>query len=292
MIVIIILCIIIILILVLIYNNNSTETFQTRTLGWQEACNELTNNRIKLAVQITTLRNPNQNIVTTMNEAYDAKNENMNYQYQFTQRCKDYLSLADGDPQKEACKLLASVDKYEFPVLSDLDVYNFNLLSSEDSMTNALNTLNYYANMLQCPTPPGDVSATYNLQGASNCLLSSGGHACTNTFVTLNDSTSPYTGNISNITVHKYNDPNQRQFGQDSNVNIYRDIAQINTQQLAYNLERLSPYYLSPDLLQYLLNFLISQDNLQYLAYNSSNFATAERCALYGITHPGETCPI
>jgi hypothetical protein len=76
-----------------------------------------------------------------------------------------------------------------------------------------------------------------------------------------------------------------------NDINVYRDIGQLNTQTLAYNLERLSPYYISPDLLQYILNFLISQDNLKYLSYDSLNFANAERCAQYAIINPTGNCP-
>jgi hypothetical protein len=285
--------ILIILVIFLIYNQPNIEKFTVTT--HEEACNELLSNRLKLARQISNLRNPNQNIVTTMDEAYKSKDENMNYQHQYSDTCSQYLTLADGDPMKEACKLLASVDKYQFPVLSSIDIYNFNLLSSAYDMNYVLNELNFYADLIKCPRPPeGSASVTYDLYGASNCLVASGGSACTNTFVHLNtNAADKYTGNTSNITLHKYNDPNQRQTGLDkyNDINIFRDIGQLNTQTLAYNLERLSPYYISPDLLEYILNFLISQDNLKYLSYDSLNFAKAERCAQYGIMNPNTPCP-
>ena len=286
--------IIIILVLYLIYNQPK-ELKESFIPTHTEACNELLVNRLKLAQQIAALRTPNQSIVNTMNAAYNAKNENMNYQHAFTDVCSHYLTLADGDPMKEACKLLASVDKYEFPVLSAIDIYNFNLLSSGYDMNTALDTLNFYADLIKCPRPPnGSPSVTYDLYGASNCKIASGGAPCSNTYVHLNtNAADKYTGNLSNITIHKYNDSNQTQSGLDlyNGIDIYRDIAQLDTQSLAYNLERLSPYYISPDLLQYLLNFLISQDNLQYLSYNSLNFANAERCSQWSILHPTTPCP-
>ena len=287
--------ILIILVIFLIYNQPNIENFTTPTTH-DEACNELLTNRLKLAQQISKLRNPNQNIVTTMDEAYKSKDENMNYQYQYTDTCTQYLTLADGDPMKEACKLLASVDKYQFPVLSSIDIYNFKLLSSQYDMNYVLNELNFYADLIKCPRPPSSAAAsvTYDLYGASYCLVASRGSPCTNTFVHLNTNASDkYTGNTSNITLHKYNDPSQTQSGLDNynDINIFRDIGQLNTQTLAYNLERLSPYYISPDLLQYILNFLISQDNLKYLSYDSLNFAKAERCAQYNIMNPSGNCP-
>ena len=268
--------IIILLVIFLIYNQPINESFVT---GHEEACNELATYRLMLASNISNLRNPNQNIVTTMNEAYYAKNENMKYQHSNTDLCKKYLTFADGDPMKEACKLLASVDKYEFPVLSDIDVYNFNLLKSQYPMYVDLHTLNFYADLMSCPKLSHHV--TYDLYG-SNC--DSNGSNCSS--VHLNTlAADAYTGNYSNIKIHKYNDPLQTQTGLDNDINIYRDIGQLNTQQLAYNLERLSPYYISPDVLQYILNFLISQDNLQYLAYDSLLFANAERCAQSNLIH-------
>jgi hypothetical protein len=288
--------ILVILVIFLLYNQPyHKENFQINYHN--EACTELLANRLKLAIQINTLRTPTQNIVTTMNEAYNSKNENMKYQYQYTNLCGNILqSEPDRDPMKEACKLLASVDKYEFPVLSQIDIYNYNLMySSLSDMNYALDYLNFFADLMSCPRPPnGAASITYDLYGASNCSNTSGGNPCTNTFVHLNSTdTNNYTGNLSNITIFKYNDSNQVQSGRDNynDINVYRDIGQLNTQTLAYNLERLSPYYISPDLLQYILNFLISQDNLKYLSYDSLNFANAERCAQYAIINPTGNCP-
>lgn len=58
----------------------------------------------------------------------------------------------------------------------------------------------------------------------------------------------------------------------DNEIDMERDIGEVNTAALAYELESLSPYYLSPDVVQFLLRFLISQEQLNSLRFTSADF--------------------
>lgn len=58
----------------------------------------------------------------------------------------------------------------------------------------------------------------------------------------------------------------------DNEIDMDRDIGVVDTTTLAYELESLSPYYLSPDVVQYLLRFLISQEQLNNLRFTSADF--------------------
>jgi hypothetical protein len=62
----------------------------------------------------------------------------------------------------------------------------------------------------------------------------------------------------------------------DSEVDISRDIGDVDTETLALELENLSPYYLSPAVVQYLIKFLISQEQLDNLNYTSSDYINQE----------------
>jgi hypothetical protein len=63
----------------------------------------------------------------------------------------------------------------------------------------------------------------------------------------------------------------------DNEVDIERDIGEIDTEVLAYELESLSPYYLSPDVVKFLLRFLISKEQLNNLKYTSADYVKQER---------------
>jgi len=54
--------------------------------------------------------------------------------------------------------------------------------------------------------------------------------------------------------------------------NNTRDLGKLNIYELSYELEKLSPYYLSPDVVEYLLKFLISQEQLDSLNFTSADY--------------------
>jgi hypothetical protein len=58
----------------------------------------------------------------------------------------------------------------------------------------------------------------------------------------------------------------------DTEIDMDRDIGVIDTVGLSYELENLSPYYLSPDVVQFLLRFLISQEQLKNLRFTSADY--------------------
>lgn len=80
-------------------------------------------------------------------------------------------------------------------------------------------------------------------------------------------------------------DPNSRATFDvsDNELDIERDIGEVNTAALAYELESLSPYYLSPDVVQFLLRFLISQEQLNNLRFTSADFVSQTRTIMNSI---------
>jgi len=64
--------------------------------------------------------------------------------------------------------------------------------------------------------------------------------------------------------------------GSQATFDVSRDIGDVDTEGLAVALEKLSPYYLSPAVVQYLIKFLISQEQLDNLNYTSSDYINQE----------------
>ena len=57
-----------------------------------------------------------------------------------------------------------------------------------------------------------------------------------------------------------------------THITIPRDIGVLDTQRLALELEKLSPYYLSPDVVKFIIRFMISQERMDYLNDTSAEF--------------------
>ena len=55
-----------------------------------------------------------------------------------------------------------------------------------------------------------------------------------------------------------------------------RDVGEVDINGLAYELEKLSPYYLSPDVVEFLLKFLISREQLNNLNFTSADYVKQE----------------
>jgi len=75
-------------------------------------------------------------------------------------------------------------------------------------------------------------------------------------------------------------DPNSHATRDTSNNEVFdnsRDVGQVNIGKLSYELEKLSPYYLSPDVVQFLLKFLISQEELNNLNFTSADYVKQEK---------------
>ena len=193
------------------------ENFQDSNNGWQKACNEISAKRIFLKQYMAALRSPVQDLSGVLLKGIDVKNENMNYQNQYTDSCLNNLT--------QGCMALASVDSGVFQTLPDMDLFYQNLLIGGYDLETLLDQLNFYSNLLNCPLVPGS-QATYDAS--------------------------------------------------DNSIEIDRDIGVVDTEGLAYNLESLSPYYLSPDVVQYLLKFLISQEQLDNLNYTSIDYINQE----------------
>ena len=61
-----------------------------------------------------------------------------------------------------------------------------------------------------------------------------------------------------------------------NNLNMDKDIGIVDTQTAALELEKLSPYYLSPDVVRFLLRFLISQEQLGHLHDTSKQYLATQ----------------
>lgn len=61
-----------------------------------------------------------------------------------------------------------------------------------------------------------------------------------------------------------------------NDLNMDKDVGVVDTQTAALELEKLSPYYLSPDVVRYLLRFLISQEQLSHLHDTSKEYLEGE----------------
>lgn len=246
--IIILIILIILLISTLFMKKEVVEPFQTTRAGYDKACSELVNKRNFLRDYVDKLRAPVQNLSATMVAAKQAKKDNMGYQKTFTKFCSDLrapieaVSDANGNPtntsnEAKACRALASTDKYQLELLPDIDVfYATVLLENEDRLDYALRYINFYTNMMKCPIPD-DSKVTFD--PTEKLLVPD---AC---------------GNLVNPNTH---------------ITISRDIGSLDTQRLALELEKLSPYYLSPDVVKFIIRFMISQEKMDYLHDTSSDF--------------------
>lgn len=203
----IILLLCILLLIVLIYNNYYIfEEFST----FDAACSELTSKRDFLQRYINNLKSNIHEINRSLDGTYNIKKENMNYQTFFKNFC---LSTR---PMSEACKMLASTDKYPLEQLPNMDVMYVTLINNEYPIDNLYQKLNYYSDMIGCSIDTVDTS-----------------------------------GNIFSIS---------------------DNLEEIDTSTAFLELEKLSPYYLSPDTIKFILRFLISREKLNELNYTSKDY--------------------
>ena len=238
----ILLIVILFLICSLLIKKKVTEGFDDSYL---EACRELVAKRNFLRDYVQRLRNPVQNLSNLMKESKIEKRNNMAYQKIFTEKCSTLTPSIDavdntGNPtnntiKAKACRALASVDKYQLAVLPDIDIfYTTVLIENQDKLDFALRFINFYTNMMKCPISN---SSRVTLDLSENII-----DAC---------------GNTVNKKTH---------------IKISRDIGALNTRELALELEKLSPYYLSPDVVKYIIRFMISQERMDYLNDTSADF--------------------
>jgi hypothetical protein len=246
---IILIIIIILLILTLFIKKKEViEPFQRTKNGFTEACRELVTKRNFLRDYVRQLRTPVQDLSSTMVLAKQGKKDNMAYQRTYTDLCSKLTPVIDGinaidasggflniTTQAQACRALASVDKYQLELLPDIDIfYATILLENQDKLDYALRYINFYTNMIKCPIP-NESRVTFD---ASENIIDS-------------------SGNVVNPNTH---------------ITISRDIGSLDTRKLALELEKLSPYYLSPDVVKYIIRFMISEEKMDYLNDTSADF--------------------
>jgi hypothetical protein len=213
--------------------------------SYDEACEELVNKRLFLKAYLGRLKEPVQAIKNKMIESKIEKQNNIAYQRVFTEKCSNLTPSIDSlnnsnefinnSTEAKACRALASVDKYQLEILPDIDIfYATVLLENKEKLNEAFKLINFYTNMMKCPIN-NDQRVT--LDDSENIIDASGN--------TVN---------------------------QNSRINVQRDIGVLNTRELILELEKLSPYYLSPDVVRYIIRFMISQEKLDYLNDSSVDF--------------------
>jgi len=219
----------------LFIKKNTMEGF---TDGYTEACRELTGKRNFLQSYVGYLRAPIQDLNATMISAKLAKQENMAFQNVWNEKCSSIQDIeTNTSTTAKACRALASVDQYELGLLDDIDqFYASVLLENQDKLDYNLRYLNFYTNLMKCPMPS---SSKVTFDASENLLAPDA------------------SGNIVNPKTH---------------ISISRDIGDLDTTTLLLELEKLSPYYLSPDVVQYIISFMISQQNLDYLRTTSQDY--------------------
>jgi hypothetical protein len=234
-----ILVIILVLLISLFIKKSISEGFQVRN-GYDEACNELIMKRDFLKNYMGKLRMPIQDLSSTMVSARLAKKENMGFQNVWKDKCLSIVDLETSTTSTaKACRALASVDKYELEVLPDIDkFYATVLFANQPKLDYVLKLLNFYTNLIQCRVPNSSV-ATFD--ASENVVVID---ASRNVF-----------------TVSRTN-----------SINISRDFGDLDTTRLALELEKLSPYYLSPDVVKLIIKFMISQETLEYLKTTSRDY--------------------
>jgi len=152
---------------------------------------------------------------------------------------RGYCSKHVSLDKNDDCINLASVDggpTGAFAVLPDIDSFYTQILLNEYDIYSLYAKLNYYTAILGC--------SSNDLHGIPLEL--------------------------------DPNDISLNQFDENGNPIIANEIGKIDTETLALNLERLSPYYLSPDVVKFLLKFLISQEELKNLNETSAQYLAGQ----------------
>ena len=148
------------------------------------------------------------------------------------------------------CRDLASTDGGAtgfFAILPDIDTFYQQLLMSEYDIQALYTQMNYYSAMIGCNA--NDMNGN------------------------------PLKLNFNDILADEYD--------KSGNLSIMNQIGTLDTQTLALQLEKLSPYYLSPDVVKYLIKFLISQEQLNNLNQTSADYLDGQKSLVNKIINGG-----
>lgn len=242
-----ILAITVVLVITLFIKRRDNEGFQVRN-GYEEGCRELIAKRDFLKNYVTQLRTPIQDLSSNMVSAKLAKRENMMFQNVWKDKCSSIPNLEISSTSlAKACRALASVDKYQLEVLPDIDLFYATVLfANQPKLDYVLKLLNFYTNLMKCVVPN---SSRVTFDSSENIVF-------------RDESQNIFTVSRTNT------------------IDVSRDFGDLDTTRLALELEKLSPYYLSPDVVKFIIKFMISQETLEYLKTRSQDFIDSNKTVM------------
>lgn len=232
---------------------------QTKVAAWNsdakaETCKQLDKIAAKFAVEYAALRSSIQDLSGTAIKAVSMRDENMEYQKQLLSKCQ-------GTPLSPACVSLANQEGPVFSLMAKYENANNTLFSNELDISNNIQTINDTYKVMGCNNP--------------NQFFSTGAGAPVfwvnnNTkYPVANCSTCPtaISTNCSNPNIAPQTFFNQLITGSAFTCAMVAispmifsstQTGTVDTTALRSKLNQLSPYYLSPDTLQYITSSIIS----------------------------------
>jgi hypothetical protein len=250
------------------YNQLQTEMStnlydQAQVAAWSsdpinQTCRKLDTLRAGFITQYATTVSSMQDLSGTSILASAMRDENMTYQQQLIAKCQ-------GTPLSPACIALANQEGPVFPLLAKYENVNNTLLLSEIDVSNNLQTINDTYSVLGCTNPnqffvaPSSTqvywinsNTKYPVSSCTPCTAAINGNIC---------GTSPGPNQISDATMARIPIGAAFTCSMVASAQLQfldTQTGTIDTTILRSKLQQLSPYYLSPDTLQYITTSIIS----------------------------------
>lgn len=145
-------------------NNINSNAISTR----ETACSELRTLRVKYMETIAELRNKMNDLSGTQVLAYKLKNENMKYQYEFSEKCTDLVNRTSftglENVPRTACIDLASGDDPLYnTIIPGYDTTNMKLYQEEITIQDNLDTINDTIELTGCDVSGFEISVDYDI---------------------------------------------------------------------------------------------------------------------------------
>ena len=262
---------------------SSTLYAQSERSRWTQdpltqSCNQLSNLKITFLSEYATAVNAVQDLSGTSVTASRMRDENLKYQNQIISKCQD-------SPLSANCIKLANQEGPLFPLLAKYENVNNNIFTAELDISNNLQTVNYVIDILNCPPANQFFKGSTTTFWVNNNVKYQvdpsrvGCTACDSTYPGQNISskmcgTAPGPYPTSDAILNRI--PTGPLFtcafigesirNPSGMTDPYRgqpmfrsaQTGTVDTTILLSKLQTLSPYYLSPDTLQYITTSIIS----------------------------------